>query len=186
MKYSIVFILIFMLFSCAKPKVRKPIIHKTSISRIQESIALNQAILQYEAKIFKEIVANDTLNTYHASPYGFWYYYNKKNKKRATKVKSGSELVINYQISDVANRVILSEKELGTKNQANKEDRLLKIDGEDFLLGLHEGIQLMEEGEVMTFLLPSNKAFGVTGLQGKIGANQPLIIKVKVKRILNK
>ena len=43
----------------------------------------------------------------------------------------------------------------------------------------------MKQGEIVTFLLPSNKAFGATGLQNVIAPNQALIIKVKLKQILN-
>ncbi len=188
MKYSIaIYIYIFgLLTSCNQPKIRKPIVHKSNVSFFEESIKINQQLIKQQEALFKNIIEQDTINTYKNSTLGFWYYFNVKNKKQKTKVKSGSELIINYEIRDINNNIILKADELGSKNQKNKSDRLLKIDGEDFILGLHEGIKLMQEGETATFLLPSIKAFGVTGLQGKIAPNEPLIIKVNVKQILNK
>ncbi|HIE44987.1 MAG TPA: gliding motility-associated peptidyl-prolyl isomerase GldI [Flavobacteriaceae bacterium] len=184
MKYSI-FILLILILSCTKPQVRKPIIHNSSVSVYEESIQLNKKILKQEETIFKNIIKKDSLHVYKSSPYGFWYYYNKQIKnKKLKKVVSGNSVIINYEIRDTDNNIILSQEKLGSKGQ-NKGDRLLKIDGEDFILGLHEGIKLMNQGEIVTFLLPSNKAFGATGLQNVIAPNQALIIKVKLKQILN-
>jgi len=185
MKYSI-FILLILILSCTKPQVRKPIIHNSSVSVYEESIQLNKKILKQEETIFKNIIKKDSLHVYKSSPYGFWYYYNKQIKnKNLRKVVSGNSVIINYEIRDTDNNIILSQEELGSKGQNKKGDRLLKIDGEDFILGLHEGIKLMKQGEIVTFLLPSNKAFGATGLQNVIAPNQALIIKVKLKQILN-
>lgn len=187
MKHSIVFlVLVFVFFSCKKPQIRKPVVHHSTVSSFEESVQLTKKVLALEEQIFKKIIKKDSLNKYYSSPFGFWYYYNHKLEKNSKKPVSGNEVVINYEIKDLNNQIILSEQELGSKNQPNKEDRLLKIDGEDFLLGLHHGIKLMKEGEIVTFLIPSNLAFGATGLQGKIAPNEALIVKVKLIKILTK
>ncbi len=186
MNLKIIYIfLLFGVFSCSKPVARKPITHKTSTSFFEESIQLNKKIIIQEEATLKNYIINDSLNDYKTSAYGFWFKYDKKNLVDTKKPIKGSEVIINYQISDLENNIILSEKELGTKDQEKKEDRLVKIDGEDFILGLHEGIKLMKEGEIVTFLLPSNKAFGATGLGSVIAPNEPLVIKVKLKKIIN-
>lgn len=174
------------LFSCSKLEIRKPVTHNSSISHFEETIKLNKALLNREISIFKEVMEKDTINEYIVSPYGFWYFYSEKNTLKKIQVKSGDEVVINYEIRDTNNKILISKEELGTKGQSNKADRLLKIDGENFILGLHQGIKLMQVGEVATFLLPSNKAFGLLGLSDRIAANQALIIKVRLKKILNK
>jgi len=185
MKNSIVFIFgFFFLFSCSDPVVRKPVVHNSSISYFEESIVLNKAILKQEESYFKQIIYKDANNKYIASPYGFWYYYNKTVPVDSKIVKSGNEVIINYEIRNLNNKILINKSELGSANQKIKEDRFLKVDGEDFLLGLHEGIKLMREGEIVTFLMPSNKAFGATGLKGRIAPNQALIIKVKLKQII--
>lgn len=174
-----------MVFSCSEPAIRKPVVKNSGISYFEESIKLTQTILKQEEAIFKNIMQKDTTHNYIASPYGFWYFYDKKNDQNTQSVKSKSLVIINYEIKDTENNILISEHELGSKNQKDKADRLLKIDGENFILGLHEGIKLMKEGEIITFLLPSNKAFGVTGLSNRIAPNQPLIITVKLKKIIN-
>ena len=173
-------------FSCSKPTVRKPIIHNSTTSHFEDLIKLNQELLKQEVKTITKIIQKDTVHNYITSPYGFWYYYNKKNVEKKIKPISGDEVVINYEIRNLENTILIAEDELGTDRQSNKKDRLLKIDREDFILGLQEGIKLMQLGEEVTFLLPSNKAFGVTGLPNRIAPNEALIIKVKLKRILNK
>lgn len=185
MKSKIVlFFSVILMFSCTEPVVRKPVIHNSKITSFDESIEINKAINKQEEEAFKKIIANDTIHTYIASPYGFWYYYIKTMPKKNRKAKSGSQVIINYEIKDLSNKIILNKFELGSQNQKIKEDRILRIDGEDFLLGLHEGIKLMKEGEEVVFLMPSNKAFGATGLISKIAPNQPLIINVKLKQII--
>lgn len=187
MKRNIIVLLLIVAFtSCEKPQVRIPVVHHSTVSSFDESVQLTKKVLALEEQIFKKIIKKDSLNKYYSSPFGFWYYYNHKINKDIKKPVSGNEVVINYEIKDLNNQVILSEQELGSKNQPNKEDRLLKIDGEDFLLGLHHGIKLMKEGEIVTFLIPSNLAFGATGLQDKIAPNQALIVKVKLIKILTK
>jgi hypothetical protein len=43
----------------------------------------------------------------------------------------------------------------------------------------------MKEGEVVTFLFPSHKAFGYYGDKNKIGANIPIITTVSLYSIIN-
>ena len=187
MKNSIIIFLVFLLlFSCEKPKVRKPIVYKSSVSQFDKTILLHQNILKRESELFQKIIEQDTLHNYIQSPFGFYYFYNKKNGDNFVKAKSKDDVIINYEIRDVNNKILISQDELGSENQENKSDRLLRIDAEDFVLGLHHGLKLMKEGEIVTFLIPSNLAFGATGLQGKIASNQVLIVKVKLKQILNK
>lgn len=178
-------IVLLVLISCSEPEPRKPITHNSSVSFYEESIQLNRNILNKEMDAFKNIIQKDTLNSYISSPYGFWYFYNKQVDTNSKKAKKGDIVIINYTIKDLDNNILISKNELGSKGQESKSDRLLKIDGEDFILGLHEGIKLMREGDVVTFLLPSSKAFGSTGLHNIIAPNQPLILKVKLKTITN-
>ncbi len=187
MKTKILYIIIItVIFSCDKPTVRKPISHRKGISYFDESIKYNKELLKLEEQIFRSIIRKDTIHKYFSSPYGFWYFYTiKNNDVTARIVKPKDEVIINYEIRDVSNKVIISEVMLGSKGQVNKADRLLKIDGENFISGLHEGVKLMKVGEDVTFLLPSSLAFGASGLKDIIRANQPLIIRVKLKRIIN-
>jgi len=183
MKHSI-YIIILLLFvsSCTTPKARKPISRKTS-TFIEKSIKRNKAINKMEENFFKEMMNRDTINTYLSSSNGFWYYYNNKIDADIKTPIKGNEVVINYEIRDVQNNIIYTKNELGSKDQPVEGDRTYKIDSEDFITGIQEGIKLMKEGETITFLFPSNKVFGVSGFQDRIATNQPLIIEVYLKSI---
>ncbi len=186
MKHSIIIILLISLISCSSPKARKPISRTSDTTFIEESIKRNKALIKLEETLFKKIIANDSVHTYITSPNGFWYYYNHKIEVKAKQPKVGDEVIFNYEIRDVKNNTIYTKEELGSRNQEKKEDRILKIDGEEFITGLHEGLKLMKQGERVTFLFPSNKVFGATGFQDRITPNQSLIIEVSLKKINQK
>jgi len=57
------------------------------------------------------------------------------------------------------------------------------MDRQELFTGLREGLKLMKTGETVTFLFPSQKAYGYYGDENKIGANIPLIAKVTVNSI---
>ena len=189
MKYSFYILLLLAVISCSSPKARKPVSHSSN-TFMEESIKRNRTLIKMEEDLFKEIIAKDTLHTYIASPNGFWYFYNKKIDSVTVKPKVGDEVIFNYEIRDVKNKVIFTKEELGSRNQedlsagkAGKGDRLLRIDAEEFISGMHEGIKLMQQNEKVTFLFPSNKVFGVAGFKDKITPNQSLIIEVHLKKI---
>ena len=182
MKYSILIIIIFSIISCSSPKPRKPISRSTS-TFLKESIERNKTINKIEEDFFRKMMQNDTVNKYYNSDNGFWYFYNNKVTDNTIFPKKGNEVIINYEIRDVNNTIIYAKEELGTKNQNAPGDRLYKVDREEFITGLQEGIKLMHKGEVVTFLFPSFKVFGVSGFQDRIAPNQPLIIQVYLKEI---
>ena len=57
------------------------------------------------------------------------------------------------------------------------------MDKEELFTGLREGLKLMKPGETVTFLFPSQKAYGYYGDEDKIGINTPLICEVTVNTI---
>jgi gliding motility-associated peptidyl-prolyl isomerase len=182
MKYSLIIILVFVFVSCSGPKPRKPI-SKSNNSFIKKSIERNKLINKIEEDFFKNKMQQDTINKYYNSNNGFWYYYNKKSSNNTAFPKKGDEVVINYSIKDVYNKLIYNMEELGSKDQPIIGDRTYKIDAEDFITGIQEGIKFMKVEEQVTFLFPSNKVFGATGFRDRIKPNQPLIITVFLKQI---
>ena len=52
------------------------------------------------------------------------------------------------------------------------------MDKQELFTGLREGLKLMRSGETVTFLFPSQKAYGYYGDENKIGTNVPLICEV--------
>ena len=51
------------------------------------------------------------------------------------------------------------------------------VDQQELFSGLREGLKLMKEGESVTFIFPSQKAYGYYGDDNKIGSNVPLDLR---------
>ena len=67
-----------LLISCANPVPRNPIVIKSG-SYLEESVSLNKFLIESEEVSFKEFIKKDSINSYIASPLGFWYTYTSKN-----------------------------------------------------------------------------------------------------------
>jgi len=57
------------------------------------------------------------------------------------------------------------------------------MEKEELISGLREGLKIMKEGETVTFIFPSYKAYGYYGDLEKIGVNMPIISTVTVLNI---
>jgi len=177
MKYSfLIFIIFFFLFSCENSKARKPIVRKTS-SFMKESVLFNKNLNLAEEKTFKELIKLDATNTYIASPNGFWYKAKQRDSVRYLP-KFGDQITYTYEVYDLDYKVIYSSEEIG--------EQLYVVDQQEIVEGLRNGLKLMGEGDIFTFLFPSHKVFGYLGDQKKIAVNQPLIYKVQLNKIKKK
>ncbi len=162
------------LISCKTPEARRPVSIKSG-SFISESINRNKELAAKEEARIQKIIKEDTLNDYITSESGFWYYYNKKDTISERTPKFGDFVNFNYNVKDLSGNIIYSEQELDTITYY--------IDKEELFLGLREGLKLMKEGEIITFLFPSYQAYGYYGDNNKIGTNIPLITEVKLNKI---
>ncbi len=170
-------ILIFVLIvSCSKSESRKPIKRNTG-SFMNESIERNIKLNNLEEEILQIKMQNDSTNTYYTSPNGFWYFYNKKDALHTKLPIKGDEVIFSYEIKTVKDSILYSKKELG--------DKKYLVDKEELITGLQDGIKIMHEGDIVTFLFPSHKAFGYTG-NDRVYPNEPLIYTVHLKKIINK
>lgn len=160
--------------SCTKPTPRKPVTQKTS-TFLQESIERNKIINKVEETALMKIMEADSTNDYIASESGFWYYYNTKNSEASELPKTGDELTFTYEIKDINRETIYTKEELG--------ERKYLVDKQELITGLQDGLKLMKEGETVTFLFPSHKAYGYSGYKD-IKSNEPLIYTVTVHKIL--
>ncbi len=183
--WSVMVIVALLLASCSKPKARKPIT-KTKSNFIQASIKQNKIINKEQELLFKKMMDKDTIHQYINSKQGFYYFIKSKKDSTQIQPKKGDEVVINYEIRSIDGKIILPKEKLGSYGQKNKADRLYKVDGENFIQGVQDAIKQMHVGETAVLLLPSNKAFGVTGFEKYIAPNQPLIIEVYLKKIITK
>ena len=60
------------------------------------------------------------------------------------------------------------------------------MDKEELFTGLTRRLKLMKPTETVTFIFPSQKAFGYYGDENKIGTNIPLICEVTLNTITQK
>jgi len=173
------FVIIFLaivIFSCGQNVPRKPIVRKTS-SFLKESVSFNKSLIAEEERAFKNYITNDSLNTYLISTNGFSYKIEKKSTSSYFP-KFGDNVTFSYDVYDLNDEIIYSSNEIGVQNYF--------VDQQEIVEGLRNGLKLMNEGDVVTFLFPSHKVFGYLGDQKKIAVNQPLIYKVQLNKIKKK
>ena len=167
----------FAFVSCKSPEARKPISYKSG-SFIDQSVERNKLLNQKEQAFIEELMAANPEHNYLTSESGFWYYYNTKVENDSLITPDFGDIIsFNYNISSLDGQVIYSENELKTQEYT--------MDQEEIFTGLREGLKLMKAGETVTFLFPSQKAFGYYGDENKIGTNVPLMCKVTVNSIEN-
>ncbi len=144
---------------------------------MRESVERNKVLNKLEEGIIMKKMQSDSMHTYAVSPNGFWYFYEEKDTLNTVFPVKGDEVIFAYEIKDLRDSIIYSKEELG--------DKRYLVDREDLISGLQDGIKLMKEGEVVTFLFPSYKAYGYSGYE-RINSNQPLIYSVHLKKIISK
>ncbi len=169
MLYRLFYIALFSLLfvSCKGPDARRPV-QSHSGTFIKESAKRNKELYDHEKSFIEQTMAKDSSKTYFSSEHGFWYYYNKRDTSQTQKPEIGDFVEFTYNIKDFNGNEILTEKENGLQRY--------KIDqsNQDLISGVREGIKLMKEGETVTLLLPSYKAYGYYGIQDKLGTNIPV------------
>ena len=174
MKIIQLFILAFLAVGCSQQQARKPI-SRTDGNFIKESIERNKILIASEEKLIDSIIKNDTLKEYIASSKGYWYKYETKINELTAFPKKGDIVHFDYEINNLNNDIIYSKEDLKSQEY--------KVDKQNIMMGLRDGIKLMKKGETITFLFPSHMAFGYHGDDNKINPNEPLICKVILKDI---
>lgn len=177
MTRAILFILVLALgvSSCKSPEARRPISQKTG-SFIKISAERNKKLNSEELGQIQNIIKKDTSKTYIASESGFFYYYNTKIEKDTITPEFGDIVNFDYDVKDFNGNDIYSDEEIHPRDYA--------MDQEEIFTGLREGLKLMKPGETVTFLFPSQKAYGYYGDKNKIGTNTPVICEVTVNSII--
>lgn len=87
----------------------------------------------------------------------------------------GDEAIYHYRIS------LLNGTELYAS--ADDEPARLRIEREQAEIGLHEALQLLPVGASGLFILPSHRAFGVSGDQEKIPPYTSLVYELKLLEV---
>lgn len=175
MKYLIILCCLMMIWtSCKSPEARRPVTHKSG-SYLDEAVARNKQVVAEEEALIQEVIERDSTREYHSSPNGFWYFYHKKDSTTAITPEFGDLVEFDYHIKTLEGKTIYAQAELSP--------RTYRIDQEELFGGLREGLKLMKEGETVTFLFPSHKAYGFYGDKDRIGRNIPISATVTLKDI---
>jgi gliding motility-associated peptidyl-prolyl isomerase len=157
-----------------KQEPRRPV-SQASGEFMKQSIERNKKLNESEENIIAKIIKKDTAVDYIASTKGYWYYYNAKNTTEVAKPTKGNVAFYDYEIKDINGNIIYSQADLKTQQYV--------VDKQAIMIGLRDGIKLMQKGEKVTFLFPSHMAFGYHGDNNKIGTNEPLICTVTLNDI---
>ncbi|MDX1277965.1 gliding motility-associated peptidyl-prolyl isomerase GldI [Oceanihabitans sediminis] len=173
-KLLLTFSLLTLVFSCKSPEARRPI-SESSGSFIKESVERNKELYAKEQSSIEAIMQQNPEHEYLASNSGFWYYYNTKENDSLEKPDFGDIVNFDYNVKSLNGDFIYTKEELKTQNYA--------MDKQELFTGLREGLKLMKAGETVTFLFPSQKAYGYYGDNNKIGTSIPLICEVTVNSI---
>ncbi|QEE51132.1 gliding motility-associated peptidyl-prolyl isomerase GldI [Flavobacterium alkalisoli] len=160
--------------ACSKQQARYPVSHSSG-TFMQESIERNKALIANEESAIDSIIKKSPEHKYHAADKGYWYRYDIENTTDTITPKRGDIAYYTYDIKDIKGNVIYTEQEL--------KPQVYYVDKEDIMAGLRYGIKLMNKGEKVTFLFPSNLGYGYRGDLNKIGTNQPLMCTVTLNDI---
>ena len=163
-----------LIFSCKSPEARRPVTQKSG-SYINEAVERNRKIVAAEEEKILQIIEQDSLNEYISSPNGFWYYYNERDTTATETPDYGDVVEFQYTLQTLDGQEIYSEAEL--------PERTYVMDKEKLFSGLREGLKIMKEGETVTFLFPSHKAFGYYGDKNRIGSDVPVVSRVTLNKI---
>ena len=165
MKQVVICLLSLVILSCNDPEPRKPI-SQSSGSFIKTSAERNKKLNEAEEQLILEVISRTTDSNFIASESGFWYRYDQKIETDSITPQFGDLVNYDHEIQDINGNVIYSREELGNRNY--------QMDQEELFSGLREGLKLMKPGEAVTFLFPSQKAYGYYGDEDRIGTNLPI------------
>tara|TARA_B110000967_G_scaffold206096_1_gene252017 strand:+ start:888 stop:1421 length:534 start_codon:yes stop_codon:yes gene_type:complete len=159
--------------SCKPSDARRPI-SKNSGSFIDASIERSKKLNNLEyAQI--DAVINDSDKAFLSSEYGFRYAYATKIEADTKTPNFGDLVRYKYILKTLEGQVIYTKD--------SSKIHTYYVDQQELFSGLREGLKLMKEGESVTFMFPSQKAYGYYGDDDKIGSNVPLICDVSLIKL---
>ena len=171
--------ILFMVFatSCKQSQEARRPISQTSGSFMKKSVARNKKLVASEEDQIKAIIKQNPAIAYTASSKGYWYAYDQKNTQDTLNPKKGDVAFFDYEIKDLEGNIIYSELEL--------RPQVYRVDKQEIMMGLRDGIKLMHRNEKVNFLFPSHIGFGYHGDNKKIGINQPLWVTVTLRDFMS-
>lgn len=161
-----------LLASCSQQQARRPLT-QTSGKFMKESMNRNIKLIANEEALIDSVIRKHPERKYIATPKGYWYYYENENTKDTLTPKRGDVAFFDYEIADLKGNVIYSEVEL--------KPQTYLVDKQNILMGLRDGIKLMNKNEKVSFLFPSHLGHGYRGDNDRIPPNLPLVVTVNLR-----
>lgn len=159
-------------FSCTEKPKHKPVV--VDSKKLKENIVnVNKPAV---------VMENDEINAWiksHGYPMkstgtGLRYYVFKENPK-GRQVKLKDEVKLNYKVSLLDGTLCYSSDQKGP--------RTFLVGADNIESGLHEGVQLLREGEKAIFILPSHLAFGLIGDRDKIPPKAAVVYEIEILKV---
>ncbi|QIE58182.1 gliding motility-associated peptidyl-prolyl isomerase GldI [Rasiella rasia] len=175
-KFSYVLLLLMLVVSCKSPEARRPE-QRFSGSFIKKSAERNKELYQKEEAFITQLIAQSPDTEFESSPNGFWYFYNSKDTLATAVPKKGDVVTFTYNVKDLKGATILTEADNGLQHYKIDESN------QELISGIRDGLKLMKEGETITFIFPSYKAYGYYGIEEKLATNTPIQSTVTLKSI---
>lgn len=161
-----------LLASCSQQQARRPLTQNSG-QFMKESMNRNIKLIANEEAMIDSVIRKHPERKYIATPKGYWYYYETENTKDTLTPKRGDVAFFDYEIADLQGNVIYSEVEL--------QPQTYLVDKQNILMGLRDGIKLMNKNEKVTFVFPSHLGHGYRGDNDRIPANLPLVVTVSLR-----
>lgn len=171
MRTSLILFFVVFIVSCNQNVARRPKT-QTPNNFYKEVVEQNKKLNKREELMIENVLKKDTINAFNVSSSGFWYTYFVKDSLANITPKTNDVVTLEYNIMDLYGNEIYKNQEL-----------TYKVDKENIITGLAEGVKLMKEGEEMLFVIPSYVAYGIVGDGNKIGINKTLKSRVKLNKI---
>src|SRR5690606_36479397 len=141
-------LLVVVIVSCEGQEARHPI-KKHSGSFIKESAVKNKEIYEKERQFLENLIAQDSSNNYIVSDHGFCCIYYTKGTPYTLHPDVGIRVRFTHDIPTIRDDTVMSEEENGI------QDYRIDQSNQELFSGILQGLNLMQEGEKVTFLFPS-------------------------------
>lgn len=167
---------ILILVGCA----RNPDVAETTVTQIPSDSLdayleyANQSLNEHEEKKIEQYLARHQWDL-TKTPTGLRYIVYRKGD--GSNAVPGSTVKVNYTLSTI-NGIVLSSSE-------KEGPMIVTIEQTDVISGLHELLQLMNQGARARAVIPSRLGYGFTGDQERIPKGATLVYDIEVISIIN-
>jgi len=136
------------------------------------SINAHREFLEREKESIQKYISDRNLDLQRNGTGIYYRIESDSTQKNPLKVTSGDDVRYHYKISLLTGNQLYSS--------LADEPAILRIDKEDAEIGLHDALKLMSLGDKGLFILPSHRAFGVSGDQNKIPPFTALVYDLEI------